>query len=111
MSMIARLPILCELYFSTVGDDLCCFCFLQAYSVNAKTPVEYEAEVLLMLDQSSIQKILRDNLPDATNDLLCQLSEEVEKEMESHGKTIIRNLLTQGHAKARGALFNVDIKI
>jgi len=70
-----------------------------------------EAEVFIMLDQAEIQKIIRENLPDVDNDLLCRLTEEVEKEMESHAQLFIRNLLTQGSAKTRGALFNVDIKI
>jgi len=64
-----------------------------------------------MLDQSGIQKILRENLPDADNDLLCRLTEEVEKELESHVQSFIRSLLTHGSTKPRGALFNVDIKI
>lgn len=64
-----------------------------------------------MLNQESIQKILRESLPDANNDLLCKLSEEVEKEMETHGKEVIRNLLAQGLVRTRGVPFNVDIKI
>lgn len=108
--MIARLPIQCELLLQhsrCMTDAVFIFVSLKVL----KRPLNMEAEVFIMLDQSGIQKILRENLPDADNALLSRLTEEVEKEMESHAQLFIRNLLTQGSTKTRGALFNVDIKI
>jgi hypothetical protein len=67
-------------------------------------------EVLLMLNRESIQSILRDQLPHANQDLLCRLSEEVEKEMETHGKIVIRNIVSHNLVKTRRVAFTIDIK-
>ncbi len=63
-----------------------------------------------MLDREDIQSILKNELPDASLDLVSKLSAKVEQEMESHGRAVIRDLLAQGLAP-KCAPFNIDIRV